>query len=259
MSKPIFSVVTIAWNVEVGLRTTAATLAQQTFRDFEWIIIDGGSTDGTEVFAREQFANGTAVGISERDAGLYDAMNKGLARAIGDYVVFLNAGDCFLDGQSLAIAASKLKETEYPDIGFFGSLMDFGDRRIVRSTKSPSYIWHGQPGLHQATFYRREMHQRFPFNDRYKVVGDYEVLARMARAGATMKSFDAIIGINEFEANATSGRNKTRLLREAVTVQREVLKLPSWKIAVSVIRRSAASMVFKVLTTLHAIRLPPKW
>lgn len=248
MCNPFFSVVTVARNVEQGLRATAAALKIQTFRDFEWIIIDGASTDGTEVFAMAQFASGKAVGVSEPDESLYDAMNKGLTYAKGEYLVFLNAGDIFIDENSLSVASQELISNDFPDVGFFGSLMDFGSYKLVRKAKKPSYIWHGQPGLHQATFFRSELHKRFSYNTSYRIVGDYDALARMWRSGAEMKSFKQIVGINEFDANATSGRNKLLLLREAIAVQRNILGLKPWTIAFSIAWRSVMSFAAKIIT-----------
>lgn len=254
MTLPFFSIITIARNVQEGLRKTAVTLEMQHYRDFEWIIIDGASTDGTKEFAEAQFAKGIAVGISEPDAGIYDAMNKGLLLARGEYVLFLNAGDRLADPQSLRDTAHDLLSAESPDIGFFGSLMDFGRWSIARVTKDPGYIWHGQPGLHQATFVRRTLHQRFPFSMDYKIVGDYDALARMAQSGASMRSFRPIVSVNEFEASAMSGRNKLRLIMEAAGVQRKVLKLPYHRIALSVGRRAFNSMFFKVATSIQEVR-----
>ncbi|GAB7551702.1 colanic acid biosynthesis glycosyltransferase WcaE [Novosphingobium sp. 11B] len=254
MIAPFFSIVTVVRNAEDSLRQTAQTLAKQTFRDLEWVIIDGNSTDGTRALALDQFATGTAIGVSEPDKGIYDAMNKGLALASGEYILFLNAGDRLLDSSSLETAAYELRKHETPDIGFFASLMDFGGRQVVRKVKPPAYIWHGQPGLHQATFIKRELHQRFLFSSRYKVVGDYDALARMSLAGTAMKSFDTVISINQFETKAMSGSNKLRLIREAMSVQREVLQLSRWIVAMSVARRSINSAAFRFLTALTDLR-----
>jgi putative colanic acid biosynthesis glycosyltransferase len=215
------------------------------------LIIDGASTDGTENYVLELISSGLAEGVSEPDKGIYDAMNKGLRRALGEYVIFLNAGDSLLNSSSLDTAVRELKSGRMPDIAFFGSVMDFGNFQFVRRVKQPSYIWHGQPALHQATFFRRNFHQKYPYNTNYKIVADYEALARMAKGGAAMKSFDSIISVNTFEADAMSGRHKTLLVREAIEVQRLVLKLPIGMIFISVMRRSLSSLVFKVLTFLR--------
>lgn len=250
---PKLSIVTIVRNDRPGLERTRASVAGQTARDFEWIVIDGNSTDATSDLVAELLASGEARGISERDKGIYDAMNKGLARASGDYVVFLNAGDCFHDVSATAKVAARL-EVDSPDIAYFSSMMDFGDRQIYRPAKRPAYVWHGQPGLHQATFIRRSLHQQHPFSTRYRICGDYDALVRMVSTGADARSYDDVISVNEFDAASTSGKFKMQLMKEAVMIQRRVLHLPLWKCAVSVSRRAINSLAFKTLTGLRQLR-----
>ncbi len=243
------SIITIVRNDRPGLERTRASVTEQSFLDYEWIIIDGASTDGTSLLVQDLLRLGEAVGVSERDRGIYDAMNKGLDLASGDYVVFLNAGDSLFRPESLALAALDITNAGDPDVAFFASMMDFGGRLIERPVKPPSYIWHGQPGLHQATFFRRTFHLQHRFNDRYKICGDYDVLARMSQTGAVMQSFANIVGVNTFDSSAASGKNKLRLASEALAIQSIVLKLPWWKKMLSLSRRSANSAVFKMLTS----------
>ncbi|MCC2975518.1 glycosyltransferase [Sphingomonas sp. PL-96] len=244
---PIFSIVTIVRNDPQGLERTRASLAVQTDREFEWILIDGASTDTTRPLVRALLAAGEARGVSEADGGIYDAMNKGLRLAAGRYVLFLNAGDRLLDGSALVRARHAIAARGDPDIAFFASQMAFGRRMLPRPVKSPTYVWHGQPGLHQATFVRRSLHLAHPFDQRYRVCGDYDALARMAKAGAQMVSIDEAIGVNLFERRAMSA-NKRLLIREAAAIQRSVLRLPGWQIAVSAARRALNSGVFALLT-----------
>jgi putative colanic acid biosynthesis glycosyltransferase len=241
------SVVTVVRNDLPGLERTHASLAEQVLRDFEWILIDGASTDATRLRASLLLAEGIARGVSEPDAGIYDAMNKGLRLARGSHVLFLNAGDRLLGPDALARAQVAMEARGDPDIGFFASRMDFGGRVLPRAVKPPSYLWHGQPGLHQATLVRRTLHLAHPFAQEYRVCGDYDALARMAAAGARMESIPETIGVNAFEPGAMSG-NKRLLIREAAAIQRAVLRLPRCKIAVSIARRAVHSAVFKLLT-----------
>lgn len=90
------SIITITYNNLVGLRKTADSVLEQTVSDFEWIIIDGASTDGTKEYlaAKLQFTNCKLQIISEPDRGIYNAMNKGIRLAQGEYIQILNAGDC---------------------------------------------------------------------------------------------------------------------------------------------------------------------
>src|SRR5262245_38437900 len=92
--RPLFSIVTITYNDLAGFRETAASVAGQTFKNFEWIVVDGGSTDGTLDFL-DVFPRRPDQRISEPDKGIYDAMNKGIERASGVYTIFMNGGDRF--------------------------------------------------------------------------------------------------------------------------------------------------------------------
>jgi putative colanic acid biosynthesis glycosyltransferase len=244
---PRFSIVTVVRNDLPGLERTRASLAEQAFRGFEWIVIDGASTDATRPAVQALLTAGTARGVSEPDGGIYDAMNKGLRLALGEHLLFLNAGDRLLAPDSLARATRAMTARGDPDIAFFGSLMAFGGRMVTRHVKPPSYVWHGQPGLHQATFVRRTLHLAYPFDPRFRVCGDYDALARMASASARMESIAATIGVNVFEAGAMSA-NKRLLIREAAAIQRTVLALPVWKVAFSAARRALHSILFKLLT-----------
>lgn len=247
-----FSIVTVVRNNIDGLRRTHVALAQQTFTSWEWIIIDGASTDGTREYALGCASKDIRV-VSEPDRGIYDAMNKGLRLARGSYVVFMNGGDVPANEGALAAVKADL-DTDPVDILFGSSLMWFGVVTISRPARHPSYIWHGQPGLHQATFFERERHVRFPYDLSYAVCADYDAITRMAAAGARLRSSPIIVSTNEFIAEATSGGRKLQLIREAVRAQRANLQLPLAKVAASVLLRSASSVLAKALTSVDLVR-----
>ena len=90
------SIITVNYNNREGLARTARSVVEQTFSDFEWIVVDGGSTDGS-VGVIQEYADCIAWSVSEPDGGIYEAMNKGLDMASGEYVQFLNSGDSFID------------------------------------------------------------------------------------------------------------------------------------------------------------------
>ena len=89
-----YSVITINYNNREGLKHTIDSVVCQTYTDFEFIIIDGGSTDGSVEIIRE-YEEHITYWVSEKDHGIYHAMNKGVAQAHGDYCIFMNSGDCF--------------------------------------------------------------------------------------------------------------------------------------------------------------------
>ena len=242
---PRFSIITVVRNDRDGLQRTGASVEAQTDRDFEWRIVDGGSTDGTADLARRLQARIPNIFVTTGpDAGLYDAMNKGLRAARGDYILFLNAGDVFADAEVLARISTAL-ERRNCDILFGSSLMSFGAKQLRRHAKTPSYITHGQPGLHQSTVYRTDFHKRFEYSLSLRICADYECLCRMAAAGADMVSCDFLISVNEITPDSASTRNKLRMIRECFAIQRDVLGLPLRSRIASAARRAFNSMVAK--------------
>ncbi|WP_176441910.1 glycosyltransferase [Granulicella rosea] len=235
----------MVWNNLDGLKRTRESLSRQTCADWEWLVIDGGSTDGSPEFARTWDDPRVTV-VSERDKGIYDAMNKGLARATGEYVILLNSGDRLATTTALAEAKEVLVK-DRPGILFCSSLMSFGVMQVKRKVKDPSYLWHGQPGLHQATIFDRREHAKFPYDMTYTICADYDVVTRMSRT-LKLQSADILFSENEFTAEATSGRNKTKLILQAARAQRRNLKMGLPRVAFSVLRRIASSMAAKVIT-----------
>ena len=110
MESPLFSIVTITFNAEATLPATLQSVECQTFTDYEYLVVDGASTDGTVALARASRAV-TSI-TSEPDRGLYDAMNKGLHRATGRYLIFLNAGDALHSPDTLQKIARSIEKTD---------------------------------------------------------------------------------------------------------------------------------------------------
>lgn len=127
MESPLFSIITITYNAQEVLRPTLASVSGQSFRNFEHIIIDGASRDDTVSIARNEGIDGIKI-FSEPDRGLYDAMNKGIARATGSYLIFLNAGDSFAATNALSRLAEAAKDN--PDI-IYGQTQLVDAERIV--------------------------------------------------------------------------------------------------------------------------------
>lgn len=112
---PLISIVTITYNAESEIGVTVQSVAQQSFRNFEHIIVDGASKDNT-LFEAKKYADNLRI-LSERDKGLYDAMNKGMSLAKGEYLIFLNAGDTFADSDTLAAFASVIPSSKSEEGG----------------------------------------------------------------------------------------------------------------------------------------------
>lgn len=176
------SVITVNLNNAEGLRKTIVSVAEQTFTDFEFIIIDGASTDGS-VEIIEQYNDKINYWTSETDNGVYSAMNKGILQAKGDYCLFLNSGD-FLNNSNILACIFNQNITE--DI-ISGAVQTYSLTEVEKSkvfnrfegqelTFSDLYF---SPLNHQATFIRRELFQKYGmYDEKYKVISDWIFLVK---------------------------------------------------------------------------------
>ena len=243
------SIISVVLNDLTGLSKTLQSVSSQTFSDWELLIQDGASTDGTKEHALLAAAHNEKIKIaSEGDGGIYPAMNKALHRASGEFVLFLNAGDSFAHESALKemVEAANVVTS---DIAYFSSWFGFpSGRKILRSVKAPEYIWHGQPATHQATLFNRELHLKHLFPEDMRVSGDYDVLCSMvsANAVATSSSIEAPI-LFEVSFDAASFRGQARSRHEMWISQKRHLELSLCKRVVSFVRRWFAQSVMRLI------------
>ena len=247
LDKPFFSLVTVTFNDCAGLRRTEESVRAQTERDFEWVVVDGGSKDDTVDFLKSLDFPFLAW-KSERDKGIYDGMNKGTARSVGRYVIYVNGGDAFADAQCLAEARKAIEAAGQPELCYGGCdyLFANGRRKYRPSRKLESAIYHGLPGMHQATFYRRDFLDVPPYDLKYPVSADYYISARCFVRGARACYVNRAIAA--FTVGGTSMKKAGDSIREALEIQRDVLKMSWASRTSSAVRRYAAH---RVLSFLH--------
>ena len=140
-SPPKFSIITVCRNEAANIRSTCESITQQAFKDYEWIVIDGASTDQT-VKILEEFSHNITKLISEPDNGIYDAMNKGIDLAKGEYVVFMNGGDAFATNQALALVSNApQKDLIYGDLRYDSELGKFIPTRTITERMNCLESW----------------------------------------------------------------------------------------------------------------------
>lgn len=168
---PRLSIITVNYNNAGGLARTLKSVSVQTFRDFEYIIIDGGSTDGS-VDLIKQFGPIVDYWVSEKDKGVYDAMNKGIERAKGTYCYFLNSGDYLWKDNVL----EKVFEIQNGEDILYGNMIHGGLDTEEKGASSISfYDFYTGSIYHQAAFIRRELFTQVGlYNENLKVVADWE-------------------------------------------------------------------------------------
>jgi glycosyltransferase involved in cell wall biosynthesis len=168
---PLVSIITVVFNGEKYIEETIKSVISQKYHRVEYIIIDGGSTDET-VNIIKKYKDHVDYWVSESDLGIYDAMNKGVSIARGDWVNFMNAGDYFYDNTTLfSIFKNKMSDTDliYGDVEIlysnFSRIQKAGDTR---------YLWRGMQFSHQSMFVRTSLMRQYKFNIHNRIVADFE-------------------------------------------------------------------------------------
>lgn len=174
------TIVTVNKNNAKGLQTTAESLNCSKINElYEWIVIDGNSSDDSVEIIKE-YEHLISKWISEPDEGIYDAMNKGIKWATGDYVCFMNSGDSFMD---LKLVFEKVDDLTY-DIIYWDLFLikDNGSRLLVRQTPELDFAYMlGKTINHQSVLIRRALVEKYPFNSYYSIVADWIQLFEIIR------------------------------------------------------------------------------
>ncbi len=200
---PKISIITINFNCKTGLKRTFDSIFVQTYIDFEYIVIDGGSNDGSkEVIEFHQ--NNIDYWVSEKDNGIYHAMNKGIQVAKGEYLLFMNSGDALVNDFNILNKCSLILKEE---IVAFDCFLKKDNIIIGRRThfENPTLFYVYKNGFkHQSTFIKKSLFQKFGlYNENYKIASDYEFWIRcFLDPTTTSKSYTLPIAI--FELNGIS-------------------------------------------------------
>jgi glycosyltransferase involved in cell wall biosynthesis len=228
------SIITVSYNSAATIEQTFASVRSQSWTDVEHIVIDGGSTDGT-VEIIEKHRGHFAYSVSERDRGIYDAMNKGLRVCSGDIVGFLNADDRYAHDGVLARVEGAMTsgvDAVFGDVAFFQPGSQGRAVRRYRSRRfSPERIGQGWMPAHPATFVRRAVFTRFgDFRTDYRIAGDFEWVARaFGRGGIRYRHLPEVLVAMSMGGISTAGWRSTLLLnREFLRACRENHIPSSW-------------------------------
>lgn len=235
------SIVTINFNNAEGLRKTLASVATQTYRDIEHIIIDGGSSDKsvkviqdyvTRVESRESRVK-SVIWVSEKDSGIYNAMNKGIKKATGAYIQILNSGDILAapdvtERMVAVLTQVNSEELRVKSVGvpiLYGNMMkDFGNEKIVRDTcgermytpESFLYFYIGTLN-HDCAYIRRDLFDKYGlYNEEMKICSDWEWYVKAIALGGEKADYTNI-DVTIFDMNGISesgGKNKDLIKKE---------------------------------------------
>lgn len=172
---PLISIITVSFNAVSSIENTILSVLDQKFQDYEYIIIDGGSIDGT-IDLIKKYQNQISFWISEPDKGIYDAMNKALLYANGTYIYYLNSGDLVYKNTFNHIFEN-LKDSLNYDI-IYGDIINSGTNKIVNSLPLNS-LKYGMIFCHQAVLVKKSAQEIVNFDLQYKIAADFNLFSKL--------------------------------------------------------------------------------
>lgn len=213
-----FSVITVCYNASATIRETIASVLGQTYRDVEYIVVDGKSSDGT-VDILQGITDERMKFVSEKDTGIFNAMNKGLKMASGDYLIFLGADDVFYDRDVLTRVAAKV--TDGHDV-LYGDVMLKKRQRLYNGAFS-RWTWGHRNISHQCIFYPKSVYARYQYDEKYRSVADWDYNLRLLTIGIPFTYIGETICIfNDADGMSSSVKD------------REFLKVRRWMVCQAV-------------------------
>ena len=210
------SIITINYNNRAGLHKTIESVVSQSCNDFEYIIIDGNSLDGS-VDVIKKYSDRIDYWVSEPDKGIYNAMNKGIDVAKGEYCIFLNSGDSFCDYQTLSLSLPFLDGT---DVIAGYSKLDTGEIGNLPKEITLQSLYNHQQPCHQSSFIKTELLKKYRYDEKYKLVSDWKFFIQIfIYDNCSYKPIDVFVSV--YDTSGISSTNRMLIDEEHVKVLRD--------------------------------------
>lgn len=250
---PKLSIITVNLNNLNGLKETVVNLFSQTYTDYEFIIVDGNSNDGSKEYI-DTISDRVDSWVSEPDKGIYNAMNKGIRMATGDYVCFLNSGDAFLDSYTLEKFFDK--STENIDI-YYGDVIfkKKNKKRFIPAPKTLTYPFLISNSInHQSSFIKRALFDElFLYNENLTIVSDWEfTIYAVCIKGIRTQHLDMTVSICDGTGISNIKKNQDKILNERQAVIDRLFPLFAFRVDEITTIQSKRGMQF-VYIKQHAV------
>ena len=223
IAPPFFTVVTICFNDLANLQVTALSVQAQQCKDYEWWIIDGGSTDGTPEWL-ETLSVPRLSWLSEPDKGLYHAMNKGMDRARGRYLIFMNSGDCFAGAEVLTHMKQKIEASPVTPVLAYGDSIDVASHEDVgrlRRARMHHTVEQGMFAQHQAMAFAATTCRH---DERWRLSADYGFISTViARAESTASILRLDFPVCRFLLGGLNETSRYKALKEDFQIRRDII------------------------------------
>lgn len=245
--RPLFTVITAVMNGADSLERTIRSLANQSRRDFEYIVIDAASTDGT-VAVIERHSDEISWWRSQPDDGIYDAWNQGVRRARGEWIAFLGTGDEYVP-DALERYAEYLSGDGRGELQFVSSRVELTRDACVFRTIGAAWKWpefsHHMTVAHVGSLHHRRLFEQYgAFDSNYKICGDYEFLLRAQ--GGLRAGFLPRVTARMPYGGVSISRPRTALL-ETMRAKRTSGRRPAWRCSLEFHYARARSMIGRLV------------
>jgi glycosyltransferase involved in cell wall biosynthesis len=237
----LISIITVVYNGASTLEQTILSVINQTYKNIEYIIIDGGSTDGT-VDIIKKYEKHLAYWVSEPDKGIYDAMNKGIDKATGEWINFMNSGDWFYNNSIIA-TLFELDIKDY-DILYGATIARQRESNIYCKAQEIIKIKKNMPCCHQSVLCKLTVIKQHLFNLNFSICADYNLLYTLYKNNAQFKKVDNIISC--FDATyGISSKNRRKLIKEISKISGRKIFIIQIEYLLKYLKKSINYFVFK--------------
>jgi glycosyltransferase involved in cell wall biosynthesis len=241
------SIITINYNDKNGLEKTIESVISQSSKDFEYIIIDGNSTDGSKELIEKNNAS-VEYWVSEPDSGIYNAMNKGIRAAKGEYLLFLNSGDYLCDNNTIQNVVDSIDEDKdlyYGDAVF----MRGGKDEVVTFPDKLSFYFFTHNSLcHQASFIKRTLFEEvFYYNENLSIISDWEFMVYcICIKNISYKHIDITVAYYDYDGISSRPNSKSIISLETEIVMNKYFSafLSDYKYITAIKERRVKDVIY---------------
>ncbi|MGN6495630.1 MAG: glycosyltransferase family 2 protein [Agriterribacter sp.] len=217
---PRVTVITVVYNGRAAIARTIASVAEQIYPNLEYIVIDGASTDGTLDVIRAHEEKITQW-ESEKDSGIYNAMNRGIALATGEWINFMNCGDVFANKDVITTLFGP-KESAFPDVIYGDVRVNYGQFSRVVKAKDLVNFSKGMPFCHQTVFVRTQLMREHHFDEKYRLAADFDFFYGLWKKQHDFFYFPGTIAIISNEGVSDTARKKVVDEYQDIVLSKEV-------------------------------------
>ena len=225
------TIVTVVKNDGDGIENTVLSVVNQSYKNIQYIVVDGGSKDNTMAVVNKYRGRISEI-VSELDYGIYDAMNKSLPLINGEWVLFLNSGDFLVNSEVIRRVVDLINKKPSAKIIRGWSILLTNNGAVRKRFKSLASSWKGLPHSHQAQFVCSCLAKKHPFNTKYRYSADFDFFLTLMNNKVEVVEYDAVVSVCDYRKGFSKNPNLYVLYRDFIDIH---LNRSSWWVIVCVL------------------------